>query len=358
MIRRRSPLLALLTVVIAGCGGGSHQAKPEPPKPAPTVAQACQVGTMGCSLRTEPSNRRKLQLSARPAGCLFPDVYEGQGNVDWGAVAAWQDAHHCPRAAALKLGEFRTDVKAARNASETARLHFWRTGYWFMHRGVGADQIAAVARALGIKIITLDIEVPDAAGTGALVGPLRAMGFTVIIYTAPGTWPGGPNGNAALWIATFGSSFCRTCLWTASPAAWQFTDGQFGAVTQVPGIAGNDDVNVDLGITRLGGQPQPAIDPYAKYPNVPIHFGADHARERVTVKTWDRSKCRNPVRRTVCKTTRTHLELLAGRILFLAHHDFVNGRWVPVGKPRWSAPSKQIPFGSRYAGINRRLNVH
>lgn len=110
----------------------------------------------------------------------------------------------------------------------------------------------------------------------------------------------------------------------------------------------------------------PPPDPYAIFPKTvytfscrePASFGVclpDHASEYNTVKTWDSAGCKNPPQREVCKTSRYHLQLLLGRIYFVAHNQLVNGKWVKLSKPRWGYPNKSQPLGSRYQLILHRL---
>lgn len=366
--------MALSILALAGCGGTTvktttkttttvvappvQRAQPTPiagtqRSAAAQIARQCPAnqGHVGCAI--PPSAKPPRAFFAPPRGPLFPDVYEGQGQVDWSQVKAWQSAHGWRAAAIFKMGEFRLDFQAQRNAALTAALGFWRSGYWFVRNtgcGAEAQQIMAAAHLLHILIVSLDLEVPEASGYGACLSPiLRAHGFIVVEYTSPGSNPGGVDTSDPLWIATFGSGFA--CIWTCQPVAWQFTDGSIGAVVSVPGV-GNDDVNVDMGITKLGAPPP---DPYALYLKIvfSLRFG-QHASEYNTTKNWDHYHCLVPVRREVCKTTFFHLELLTDRLYFVAHHTVVHGHWVTVHTPRWSVP-KGHPAGSRYAGMTHRM---
>lgn len=91
-------------------------------------------------------------------------------------------------------------------------------------------------------------------------------------------------------------------------------------------------------------------------PNTVRHFGRDHARERNTVTTWDQRKCAEPARRTVCKTTRRHLQLLASRLSRIAH--------TPRPRhPRWRAfhyrsrEGHKATLGGAYRQLERRLST-
>lgn len=354
-------------LALAGCGGGHpspHHATKPPAPVAPAVASAaCPAGHsyMGCAVtaQTALANARLRRAGVvppltvpAPTGGLFPDVYEGQGTVDWNAVKAWQQSHGWRVAGIFKMGEFRIDFQAARNAQQTLALGFWRAGYWFV-RNTGcqseADQIIQAAHEFHVIVVEEDLEVPEAAGYGACLTPLlRRAGLIPGEYTSPGSNPGGVDTSAPLWEATFGSSFSP--IWHPV-VAWQCSDGVFGCVTFVPGV-GHDDVNVDLGITNLGAPPP---DPFAVFVKTVFRFGRDHASEYRTAKLWAVAKCRNPVRREVCKSTHYHLELLLGRDNFVAFHELRRGRWVELRHPRWSYPSKSQPLGSRAALIRADL---
>lgn len=52
---------------------------------------------------------------------------------------------------------------------------------------------------------------------------------------------------------------------------------------------------------------------YERYPVNYWRIDGQRMRERITVQTWDSHKCENPVRRSVCKSTRAHLALLLSR---------------------------------------------
>lgn len=371
---RRVSLTLLAMLVLAGCGGSStttvttSTARMDDGSSAVGFAQAspAQVagqcphqnpngtdgGSMGCSIPPPQPGARLLHASA-PRGSLFPDVSSWQGTVNWAAVIAWERAHGYKPAAIFKMGEYVVDPFAYRNAVVLGQLHAFRAGYWFVrntgcaHEGA---QIVAEARQLAIAVVELDVEVPEARGYDACLTPIvRRAGFIVNTYTSPGSWPGGAAGNAT-WIAAFGPAFAPGSPWGGKVIAWQFTDGRFGPVVPIPGI-GTDDVNVDYGLLEQGAPPP---DPYSIYPKLAFSFagGHVHASEYVTVRTWDAARCRNPVKRAVCKSSHYHLQLLRDRVWFVAHHT--PNLKHSVSKPRWG-DYPGIPMGSRFAGMSTRL---
>lgn len=88
-----------------------------------------------------------------------------------------------------------------------------------------------------------------------------------------------------------------------------------------------------------------------------------HAREREAVTGWDSAHCRNPVRRKVCRTLRAHMQLLAGRLSFIAHHTGTHLRHL-AKHPRWSAihyrakDGHRTTLGGAYRQLRRRTTGH
>lgn len=251
-----------LSLALAACLAIAVCAKASPA----AAAGPCPINLsqIGCNT---PHAFALPQAAATPAGPEFPDVSVWQGAVNWGSVAGWQRSHGWRAAAIFKLGEYTLDSQAVRNSSETARLGFWRAGYWFV-RNTGcaheAGLIVWAAQRFGLKVVVLDSEVPEARGYDACLAPIvKRAGLAVVEYTSPGSNPDSSNPGLSVWTAAFGPA--RTpCVWTCSVGqldrqsilAWQFTDGRYGPVVSIPGI-GSDDVSVDYGITRLPVAPKP-----------------------------------------------------------------------------------------------------
>lgn len=110
-----------------------------------------------------------------------------------------------------------------------------------------------------------------------------------------------------------------------------------------------------LSIAQPPYAPPPPPDPFAVFPRTVYRFGRDHASEYNTARAWRLDRCLNPVRREACRTTRAHLELLLGRIYFVALHRPVHGGWVWTSPPRWGFPDRAQPLGSRAALIRADL---
>ena len=343
--------IAAVAVALAACGSVSVQRQVGPT--SPTVVR-CPPGRsfMGCAITSQPGITRAVGLT--PPGCKFPDVSLYQGHPNWGAVKAWQLAAHCTPGGAFKIGEagFGEDPDAAYNAGQLHALHMAAIGYWFVHAGCSQSvQLIALARALGLHVVTLDMEVANAYGMApCLAAALHHAGFVVLIYTGPGTWPGGGNAGLPLWQATYNFSDQLAAFWRPL-LAWQFTDSHIGPSFYVPGV-GYDDVSVDYGLLKLAAPPLPKPSPFAIFPLKPVTLYHQKISERLTVERWYTAKCSNPVRRVVCRMTRTHLTWLAGRLLLLAEAAGTRHAVAQPTRDDW-APNH---WGARHYRIERILH--
>lgn len=189
----------------------------------------------------------------------IPDVSSWQGHPNWSAVKSWQVSHGYTPGGIFKIGEYTIDPDASYNNASLKSLGMFRAGYWFVRRTgctTEASQIINEAKALGLKVVFLDTEVPEASGYGnCLTPPLKAAGLTVGTYASPGAFPGGSPPNPA-WIAAYGPANPPAAPWGGPIKAFQCTDGVFGCVTDVPGI-GRGDVSVNYGVTKLGAPTAP-----------------------------------------------------------------------------------------------------
>jgi hypothetical protein len=269
-MRRRALIFALLMAIalaLASCGGFHPHIEATHGSTGSTgptgVTVVCPPGNsfMGCAAPHQVGTARNVGIA--PVGCKFPDVSVYQGHPDWAAVKAWQLAADCPAGAVFKLGEYVQDVDASYNAGQLHALGMAAIGYWFV-RNTGCAQesaeMVAVARALGIHVVALDMEVPEAAGYApCLSAALHAAGMIALIYTGPGTWPGGSSAGLPFWEANYGpaSIIDVPSMFGERPIAWQETDGHFGFPVDVPGI-GTDDVSIDFGLLRLAAPAPPA----------------------------------------------------------------------------------------------------
>lgn len=321
-------LLAVAAIVISIVGLNQPTTTPSSPaiaaRPTLTLAQqTCPAGEaqMGCATVKPTLAPRAVKPGARPPGPIFPDVSEFQGHPDWAA------ARSSIVGFVAKAGEYRQDHDYSFNAGEARRLHITFGAYWFVRNygcAVEAARIASVIRANPTPaFLVLDMEVPEAAGYASCLSRtvFAQLHLRVVIYTAPGTWPGGSMAGLQVWIASYGPSHPPVVF--GNPVAFQYTDGVFGSPTRIPGVPLGD-VSVNY---RLFAPPAPP-DPYALYPKTVRHFrGGVTASEHNTVATWDRAKCLNPVKRAVCRSSRSHLVLLRDRDVRLAHlpgHSFAS----------------------------------
>jgi hypothetical protein len=177
-------------------------------------------------------------------------------------------------------------------------------------------------------------------------------GQSARVYRSAGNNFDSTGNSLGCWVASYGPSSVPACNGRA--VAWQFTDGRFGFPVFIPGV-GQDDVNLDLGLFAI----PPPVDPrhYDWVPSTVRRIGKTRAREDNTLRTWDRAHCQNPARRRTCVTSRAHMRLLDGRILFIAHHT-ANLRH-PVRRPRWNATivvhGHRTSLGGRHQQFARRL---
>lgn len=315
---KRSHLAAVLVclLALAGCGGHTQTITLRTVAPPVAATQACPPGQsqMGCATVKLTSKPQIPRPGSRPPGRIFPDVAVFQGHPDWAA------AKSSIAGFVAKAGEYVEDIDYGYNADSAARLHIPFGAYWFVRNYGCAAEALRIEQTIGRHprpaFVVLDMEVPEARGYTCLAGPVsRALKLPVRIYTAPGTWPGGSTAGLPVWVASYGPSRAPSTF--GAPAAWQYTDGTFGAATRIPGVPLGD-VSIDYG---LFPKPKPP-NPYAIYPTTLRHFaGGVTARESGTVRWWDRRHCRNPVRRAACRATRARLVLLRNRDVFVATHQ-------------------------------------
>lgn len=275
-------LLSIAALLATGCGGHHHHPKSYATRaPAAKLTQLCPQGHafMGCSI-ARPAKGVKLTFG-RPPGCIIPDSSNNNASVNY------YTAKRYICGAILKLGEgsFFVDGTYAPRLAVLRTLHLWHAPYWFVRGGnctVEGNAILSALRATGgldSGPLVLDVETLDAAGmTVCLAQRVYAVYHRwAIIYTAPGTWPGGASGNLKAWIATYGNS--HGCLpWTCSFLAWQFAAPPW-VYFYIPGL-GYGDVSVDQGLTSL-------VPPHVVVVTDPYHYRVLTATERNVTLHYD-----------------------------------------------------------------------
>ena len=172
---------------------------------------------------------------------LLPDVSEYQGCLRWrrgvpGVIFRVYEA-----------GTGLQDRSARCNATRLRQIGAWDAAYAFLRPGSctrQADRTVAIVRGIGgvSGPVVADAEVTLPTGfVSCYVDRVRldTGNGAQVIYTAPGTWPGGPL-TRPLWVATYGSS--PGCVaGVCSHVAWQFSDsfncdGYFGDCSVATGI--------------------------------------------------------------------------------------------------------------------------
>ena len=242
-------LVALLVGFTGGLFTGHYVWRPS----AQQIRRSCPPGNapLGCVVRLYAAHNH-VRVND-PSGPHFPDVSDWQGHPDWAA------AKGSISGAVVKAYEYAPDPDFSYNAAALSRLGV-RWGAYLFVRGCGygpafANTVAPWAARL--SVLVLDMEVPAAKGCApTLYRTVHAAlpRVPVVIYSGPGTWPGGSNARLDVWVAAYGPSH-PPCLFTchvgASSAqtilAWQLTDGRYGFRMYVPGI-GYGDVSLDYGM--------------------------------------------------------------------------------------------------------------
>ena len=231
---KRLGALAVACLLLAACGGATlSKTQPSPPAPA----SRCIPGNsfMGCALPAPQLGARNLSV---PAGPKFVGGSDWQPSVDWHAVKASGIF-----AVVVKAGEgLHEDPTYATHLAGARAAGLQVMAYWFV-RPVGCtSEIAAINHvvASGIRVV-LDEEVPGISGyASCLSAPVAShTGIVPVIYTSPGTWPGGSHNGLSLWQAEYGPTLHPA--WTPV-VAWQYTES-----ATVPGI-GLSDESVDMGL--------------------------------------------------------------------------------------------------------------
>lgn len=238
--------------------------------PAPAPPERCDPqlgkGTMGVC--TPPGQGPKLGLPRLVESRLLPDVSEFQGCALHSAVIF----------RVYEAGTERQDARARCHAQEAQRQHVWYAVYTFLRPAHGgcvfqALRTIAIVRSLGgvVGPIIADAEVWLPPGfVSCFVHTLQAHGYVAVIYTAPGTWPGGVF-VVRVWIAAF--PFRPPCFLNACP----YLAHQFSEAFNCRGIFG--DCSIDEGITSV--RQRPACDARCK---------ADHRRDlEARIRTLHRS---------------------------------------------------------------------
>lgn len=272
MLNHHGRIVAFATVVLstAAIGCGSSLKAPAPCNPAPGH------GVMGVC-----TPKPKLQLvPTRLHGRFVPDVSEWNGRPNWTAAKRWGIAGAVIRVTDFALG--RPDKQLAYNVREVRRLGLWYAFYAFLRPGncaAEADTAVSYVRAVGgLRSGPLigDAEVPLPASC-VQVFVLRVehdTGWSIaVVYTSPGTWPGGLHDHALLWGAAYG--FAAPCVWTCHLVAWQYTQGLVGPEPHCISGIGCSDLSLDEGVTSLvRPHPNPKPKPHPK----PSPYPSPHAQ--------------------------------------------------------------------------------
>lgn len=287
-----------------------------------TPVTACPPGAsvMGCSLGAQdvpvPAITRTFGVTRPVTGCLFPDVSSYQGHPDWAAAAG----SIC--AAVAKVGESTSiiDPDFAWNVTRLRALHIPWGGYWFVRDCTDGALFVHELAAVGFKgdrdalRPVLDMEVASARGCAVPIADAvhHAFGVWPIIYTAPGTWPGGSSGGLDSWEADYTTAPAPERLpFTSVVLGWQRYSPPY-LDRWLPGL-GYVDVSIDLrGFSKQLAFPAPPPAPPVHTITTPTPAPPPAPPANVRAKCW--GKHATPDTR-ICKTVyRRHAWLVDQRI--------------------------------------------
>lgn len=356
-------LVVIVAVMLTGCGGGKHASHVATsstrqitlPAPAPTGTSTCPQAAGGhgspgaCAPKTfgltapgktaphlptfpDRSNNDPCYCGAsiKAAGQvgLIVKANQGLSYIDSTAVGMVDSA----RAAGLAVGEydFDQDYTVAEIKLFVARMH-------------AAGIYPTTPNTFPA---TIDVEYGSFsyAGLVAQVAYLRAQGYRVQIYT--GEWYYGPHAGCR-WIA---GVFAWLSGYPSAPVPCGTTGYLTHQYTSTP-----LDLSVFLGnltsfhtfVHAVAPKPKPSPFSIFVLPRVTIY--GQRVSERLTVMSWWANHCANPVRRQVCRSTRTHLVWLHGRLYSLA---LAAGS---AGDSRVDVDWTPDHWGARYYRIGRIL---
>jgi hypothetical protein len=240
-MRRLILIAAVAVLLLVGCGGGhsgsSHSVVSSQPAPVTALCNpALGKGTMGvCTPTPEPptAGTRALKFALRGT-VLIPDVSEFQGCA----------LHSEAIFRVYEAGTGREDAHALCHAREVQRKHVWYAVYSFLRPGHGgcvfqAERTIAIVRRIGgvVGPIIADAEVWLPPGfVSCFVHTLQTHGYVAVIYTAPGTWPGGAFA-VRVWVAAY--PFRPPCFSNACP----YLAHQFSEDFPCRGVRGDCSVN-------------------------------------------------------------------------------------------------------------------
>lgn len=260
-MRRLTPLLLPLLLLVVGCGGASPPSPQRVTQPATaptrTYSQELRVGCrppVGAGVMGACAPRAKEGIGVAPAGVRrlrIPDVSEYQPAVT-GRVSTVIRLY--------EAGDNQQDAKAAINAYRLLRWGAWFAGYSFLRPGSCTGQAARTVQIIH-RIGGLDGPVIADAEVPLPPGFVRC--FTSTVHRLAPRYPVGTYTSCGtvsevalpLWVADYGVP--APCSPSGDPwVAWQYVAGAWCG-EQEP-----TDCSLDNGITRLRPRapgPSPAV---------------------------------------------------------------------------------------------------
>lgn len=305
-MRRRFLLAILACLPLAACGGTTHHTVTTKRQVGPSACAGGYQTAYGCQAHSPtfglpPSGPPKLTAPSSTPTVVMND------SVTVSAIPAGS-----PAVAGYLSGNFPTWF--------SLRVAFPRA-----IRIPVAIRDTPVYPSLVGRVACLDDEpgdaVPDQAGPWA--AGERKLGVIPCVYASLRNGMSQVESSLARWL---GAGWRKLVLlwdadWTGSPRL----DAGFDATQWLnhgPGGENYDQNVVTRTFLGIRPAPKPPVDlggaeHYERYPQAPSR---PH-RERQTVQGWDSHGCMNPVRRPVCRVTRSHLLYDLGRDQVLYRHD-------------------------------------
>jgi hypothetical protein len=243
----RSKLLLILLAVVAlvGCGKAVTTTKPSLPATPPSVCNpVAGQGTMGVCTPPAAAGTRFSTPPLQKGAILIPDVSEFQGCA----------LHSAAIFRVFEAGTGREDASARCHARAVQALHVWYAVYAFLRPAHGgcvgqALRTIAIVRGLGgvVGPVIADAEVWLPPGfVTCFVRTLQSHGYVAVIYTSPGTWPGGAFA-VGVWVAAY--PYRPACFSNACP----YLAHQFSSAFNCRGVFG--DCSVNEGILSVRQRP-------------------------------------------------------------------------------------------------------
>ena len=192
----KTKLMAVLTIVLAVAALWVITSQS-----ASSSATTCNgAAYMGCSVgaKAAPTAPKNPTVAPPVTGCVYPDVSNYQRALtyaDWSAASS----HICAVVAKAGQSGYGEDPSFAHFVATFRELKIPWSAYYFVTSCYSGPEFVSILNSVGFKndrdalVPVLDMEVPSAHNCAVPLAAAvhKAFGVWPVIYTAPGTWPGG-----------------------------------------------------------------------------------------------------------------------------------------------------------------------